>query len=116
MYSTYNNKSADMRRWLLNQETELLRCRYRLAQKKDREEFFLYYKSDFNFEDIEIPHHEDPCWDKMENPDPVLMKVWVVSDTVVARAHKNYPPSCDSSYALLVVGMASSYTHICFVQ
>ena len=43
-----------MRRWLLSQETELFRFRYLASLKKDREDFFVYYNDEFNFEKIEM--------------------------------------------------------------
>ena len=47
-----------MRRWLLSQETELFRFRYLSSLKKDREEFFMCYNDEFNFEKIEMADPE----------------------------------------------------------
>jgi hypothetical protein len=47
-----------MRRWLLSQETELFRFRYLDSLKKDREDFFLYYNDEFNFEKKEMSDPE----------------------------------------------------------
>ena len=43
-----------MRRWLLSQETELFRFRYLDSLKRDREDFFVYYNNEFNFERKEM--------------------------------------------------------------
>ena len=51
-----------MRRWLLSQETELLRFRYLSSSKSEKEDFFLYYKDDFNMESVEIPHPGHSSW------------------------------------------------------
>ena len=42
-----------MRRWFLNQETELLRNQF-LHFSKDRKDFFDYYKDEFNFSMVTI--------------------------------------------------------------
>ena len=68
--------SADMRRWLLSQETELLRYRYLTANKRDKEEFFLYYKDDFNMESVGIPLPDHSCWE--EDGDQVVNTVSLI--------------------------------------
>ena len=47
-----------MRRWLLSQETELFRFRYLDSLKRDREDFFVYYNDEFNFERKEMKDPE----------------------------------------------------------
>ncbi len=52
-----------MRRWFLGLETELLRVRFKkLLHRSDREDFFSYYKADFDFnivnrEDCEVSEY-----------------------------------------------------------
>lgn len=55
-----------MRRWLLSQETELFRYRYVTSLKKDREDFFIYYNDEFNFERIEMT---DPQLEEVRKTD-----------------------------------------------
>lgn len=69
--------SADMRRWLLSQETSLLRYRYLSSNKQDKDDFFHYYKDDFNMESIRIPLPDQSCWD--DKKDAVHKKVILIS-------------------------------------
>ena len=73
---TPTHTSADMRRWLLSQETELLRYRYLSANKRDKDDFFLFYKDDFNMETVDIPHPDNSCWDDLD--DPHLRRVSII--------------------------------------
>ena len=51
--------SEEMRRWFLKQEIELLRCRFLQFLPQDIEEFFAFYKEDFNFDRVTIFRHTD---------------------------------------------------------
>ena len=46
--------SEEMRRWFLNQETELLKCRFMRISAQEREDFFLQHKDEYCFDTVPI--------------------------------------------------------------
>lgn len=46
--------SEEMRRWFLNQETELLKCRFLKLRMQERKDFLGHYKNEFNLDAIEF--------------------------------------------------------------
>ena len=54
MHAVFPQSSEEMRRWFLNQETELLKQRFLAAVLPDKKAFFQLYKDEFCFESVTV--------------------------------------------------------------